>query len=240
MALIAELNENEKPREKALRYGLRCLSTAELLALILRTGTKGQSVLETAEQLLKKSKGISGIQRMSVNELASIRGISKVKAVELAACFEISRRALCETAMESDVMNSPQEIVRWLQSEIGNEVQEKFMVLYLDTHNRIISWRVLFVGTINQSAVYPREIFREALLCGSTHVILVHNHPAGDLTPSMNDIAMTQRMMEAGRLMGVRVLDHLIVTSSGWYSIAAETLDGGMEQMRKNDIINRR
>lgn len=237
MNKIKDYPLEEKPREKALRYGIRTLSSRELLAIILRSGPRGQSVLETADALLKKTGGIGGLPKMSIAQLCSVRGISKVKALEILACFEISRRVLAENAFNTDVIGNPGHLVRWLQSEIGSELQEKFMVVYLNSRNCIISSKVLFIGTINESKVYPREIFREALLCGSTNVILVHNHPTGDPCPSFEDIRLTDRMVEAGRIMGVRVLDHLIITRSGWLSMAGESLLSGMEDMPEDDII---
>ncbi len=233
MSFTAEMPSIEKPREKALRYGIRSLSSRELLAIILRTGPKGSSVLETADEVLSTAGGFSGLARMNVAQLRQISGISDVKALELTACFEISRRAFQERAWDTDVISKPEVLVRWLQREIGSEMQEKFMVIYLDAKNRIISSRVLFAGTLNHTQVYPREIFREALLAGSQRVILVHNHPSGDPEPSFADIELTGRMIEAGKIMGVTVLDHLIITSSAWISLAE-----GMEDRFKDGIID--
>ena len=237
MTNIAEMPSAEKPREKALRYGIRSLSNRELLALILRSGPKGGSVLTAADELLSRAGGFSGLSKLSVAELRQVRGISDVKALELTACFEISRRALQERAWDTDVMENPAAVIRWLQKEIGSEMQEKFMVIYLSPKNRILSSRVLFMGTVNEAKVWPREIFREALLAGSSRVILVHNHPSGDPAASMDDIAMTRKMIEAGKIMGVEVLDHIIVTGSSWVSMAERTLMG-MEDMSEDDIID--
>lgn len=234
MSMIKEVPPHNKPREKAMRYGVRSLSGSELIALILRSGPKGSSVLETADELLKLSKGFGGLSKMSLGEMCKVKGISKVKALELLACFEISRRAFAESTAEMDVIRNAEQVVRWLQREIGSDLQEKFMVIYLDHRNRIISSKVLFVGTINESRVYPREIFREALLSGATGIILVHNHPGEDPTPSFHDIALTERMVSAGRLMGIRVLDHLIITRTGWLSMADESFLQGMEDMSEN------
>ena len=234
MNKIKDIPEQEKPREKALRYGIRSLSSRELLAIILRSGPRGSSVLETADELLRTAGGFAGLAKMSVYELCKVKGISQVKALELLACFEISRRAFEESCMTGDVIDNPDSMVYWLRNEIGCELQEKFMVIYLDNHNRILTSKVLFVGTINESKVYPREIFREALLTGSSSVILAHNHPGEDPLPSLSDIALTERMVSAGRLMGVRVLDHLIITRTGWLSMAGESLLQGMEDIAEN------
>ena len=219
MAMIREMPSNEKPREKAKRFGIRSLSTRELLAIILRTGQKGYSVLEVADALIEEAGGISGISRMSIAELSKVRGISDTKALELQAAFELSRRSALEDAMHADVISDPRSVERWLRKELGSSLQEQFLVIYLDAHNRILFYRVLFVGTINSSNVYPREIFKEALLYNCTGIMLVHNHPGEDLTPSKADLKLTKRMMEAAYIMGVRILDHLIITRTGCLSL---------------------
>lgn len=219
MQMIKEMPVSEKPREKALRYGIRSLSSRELLAVVLRTGQKGRSVLQVADDLLEKAGGISGIARMSIPELTAVRGISDVKALEVHACFELARRSALEEVMHTDVIAHPQSVVTWLQKELGSSLQEQFLVIYLDQHHHILFYRVLFVGTINASNVYPREIFREALLHSCTDLLLVHNHPGEDPTPSKADLTLTVRLQEAGRMMGVKVLDHLIVTRSRCVSL---------------------
>ena len=222
--IIREMPSTERPRDKGLRYGVRSLSSRELLALILRTGSQGESVLTMADNLLQMSKGIKGLVRMSNEELCKIKGISKVKALQLQAIFEISRRASLEAAYEEEIIDNPERIIEWLRNEIGTGSQEKFLVVYLNTAHRIISAKTLFVGTINASAVYPREIFKEALLIGSTDIMLAHNHPSGVLTPSTQDLVVTGKLMECGKLMGVRVLDHLIVSQTSFLSFAREEL----------------
>ncbi len=219
MPMIREMPVSEKPREKALRYGIRSLSSRELLAIVLRSGQKGKSVLEVADEVLEKAGGISGIARMSIPELNKIHGVSDIKALELQACFEIARRCALEEAMRVDIIDEPEKAVNWLQKEIGSSLQEQFLVIYLDQHHRILFYRVLFVGTINASNVYPREIFREALLHSCTDLMLVHNHPGNDPTPSQADLALTRKLQKAGRMMGVRILDHLIVTGSRCLSL---------------------
>ena len=219
MPIIREMPVSEKPREKALRYGIRSLSSRELLAIVLRSGQKGKSVLEVADEVLEKAGGISGIARMSIPELNKIHGVSDIKALELQACFEIARRCALEEAMRVDIIDEPEKAVNWLQKEIGSSLQEQFLVIYLDQHHRILFYRVLFVGTINASNVYPREIFREALLHSCTDLMLVHNHPGNDPTPSQADLALTRKLQKAGRMMGVRILDHLIVTGSRCLSL---------------------
>lgn len=218
MVLIREMPEAERPRAKALKYGIRTLSNKELLAVILRTGSKGISAEDTAEILLQKAGSIARLSRMDISEFVSVKGISEVKALQLISCFELSRRSSLESTENIDVMNEPSCLAEWLKKEIGSSMQEKFLAVYLNKAMQIIGYRTLFVGTVDMSGVYPREIFREALLMNSTDIILVHNHPSGILTPSENDLYLTKRLIKAGMIMGVKVLDHLIITQSGWLS----------------------
>lgn len=222
--IIREMPNSERPRDKGLRYGVRTLSSRELLALVLRTGTQGESVLTMADHLLQLSKGLKGLVRMSNEELCKIKGISKVKALQLQAIFEISRRASLEAAFDEEIIDNPERVAHWLRHEIGTGTQEKFIVIYLNTAHRIISAKTLFVGTINASSVYPREIFKEALLVGSTDIMLAHNHPSGVLTPSSQDLVVTGKLIACGKLMGVRILDHLIVSQTNFLSFAREEL----------------
>lgn len=217
--LIKEMPQNEKPREKAMLYGVRSLSTPELVAILLRTGVKGQSALTAANKLLCAAGGVSGLARMSIRELMENEGVGEVKALELQTAFELSRRIAFEDVYKEQIA-TPESLVKWLQKEIGSAVQEKFLVVYLDQQHRIIRHSTLFQGTVNQSAVYPREVFREALLCSSTDIMLVHNHPSGNITPSDADIIMTERIWKIGVLMGINVLDHIIVSDKTFFSFA--------------------
>ncbi len=218
MRLIKEMPLSERPREKAVRCGIRTLSNRELLAVILRTGSRGMSAAETAEELLEKAGSIGRLARMRMEEIMEIKGISTVKALQLLSCFELSRRCALESTQNVRVADDPARLAEWLKSEIGSSWQEQFLVVYLDAALHVISYRTLFVGTIDASAVFPREIFKEALLLNSTDVILVHNHPSGELAPSVQDIYMTKRIVSAGKLMGITVLDHLIITQSDFFS----------------------
>ena len=219
MSKVKEMPDSERPREKALRYGIRTLSNRELLALILRCGTKGMSVLELADGLLIKAGGIAGLPRMSRADMRSLKGISDVKAVELEACFELASRISGAALEEKTVIHNRDDLEKWLRLKFGGRLQEEFMVIYLDTSNRIITSQTLFVGTLDQSFVSPREVFRHALMLSSKSIILVHNHPGGSLAASDSDLALTARMVEAGKTMDVEVLDHLIVSQNGVLSI---------------------
>lgn len=219
-----EMPENEQPRRKAELYGIRALSTAELLAILLRTGRQGKNALETAEELLQKAGGINSLARMSLKELRQVKGVGQVKALQITAAFELSRRCAYEKTRSTDVISEPEALISWLQKEIGHSLQEEFLVVYLDHAHRIVHDQVLFKGTIDTSNVYPREVFRQALLYNSTAIMLVHNHPGGDVTPSDADLYVTARLMEAGKLFHIEVLDHLIVSGNAWFSFHREGL----------------
>lgn len=220
MTALKELNDMEKPREKARQFGLRSLSSAELIALILRTGTRGKSVVEVAQEVLNQTGGLRGLARTEVYELCQIPGISGSKALELLACFEIDRRVRYEEALHTDAFHNPKEIISWLKLEIGISHKEKFLVLFLDVHLHMIGYEILFEGTTDRSCVYEREIFREALVRGCTNLILVHNHPSGDVSPSRADMTLTGKLVIMGQMMGVRVCDHLIVSDHDCFSFS--------------------
>ncbi len=229
MPTIKEMPEKDMPREKALRFGIRSLTTEELFAILLRTGTKGRSAVETARALLQKAGGISGVSAMGLHEITDVRGISTVKGLEILACFELARRSSFEELEGKSVLRDPQAVISWLRKEIGTGQQEKFLVVYLDSQLAIRSYKVLFVGTIDTSSVFPREIFKEALLMSSTDILLVHNHPGGSLEPSEADLEVTERLIEGAGIMGVRITDHLIVTAGGHFSFrAAGLLERGL------------
>lgn len=222
MTKICDLPVFEKPREKAFHYGVRSLSNAELLALLLRTGTREYSSVEVAESLLKQTRGIAGVARCTLQELAQEKGIGMTKGLEILAAIELNRRIAYEDVVYTDVLNNPRNLVHWLQAEIGSSLQETFLVVYLDTQNRLVSYKPLFKGTINVSSVYPREIFKEAFLNNSSSILLVHNHPSGSITPSDADYVLTKRIATIGRWMEIEVVDHIIVSNNRFFSFATE------------------
>lgn len=222
--MIKELPIQEKPREKAFKFGLRSLSTIELLALIIRHGTSGKSALDLGEEIISLAGGLKGLGKCSIQELCEIKGISKVKALELLVPFEIARRASQEEINESIYLDNPEKIANWLKKEIGNESREHFFVIFLDNSFHIINYKCLFIGTSNASLVYPRDILKEALLLGSTQLVLAHNHPSGTLTPSEADLKITKRIIAAAELMDITVIDHIIVTSDDFLSFSRQDM----------------
>jgi len=222
--MINDIPEKDKPREKALRYGMNVLSAKELLAVLLRNGYKGKSVLEVAEELLHKAGGIQGIPKLSIQELCSVKGIHTAKALELKACFELGRRISFETVMDENVMQHQEELVRWIQNEIGSSLQEQFLVIFLDHFNRIKAHQILFTGTLDTAQVYPRDVFREAILQNCSGMILAHNHPSGDVAPSRADLSITGQLLVLAQMMKMRILDHIIVTQNDYLSFYNEDL----------------
>ena len=231
MAMIKEMPGSERPQEKALLYGVRALSNRELLAVILRSGASGQSVLETADMLLARADGIAGISRMSLNEICEIRGISKVRALQIKACFELPRRIAYEEVQQNEFLNNTEEIAKWLIHEIGASLQEEVYGIYLDAHRRIVHSRILFIGTLDKSQVYPREVFRDAIIHNSKRIIIAHNHPFGTLVPSEADMEFTSELIELGRMLDIVIDDHFIVTQKGWISFKEDGL------LKECDII---
>ena len=229
MAKINDLPESERPREKGLRDGVENLANRELLALLLRSGRPGMSVLEVADEVLIRAGGIQGLARLDHQELCRIPGISDSKALELEAGLELAGRIIREQAAGRNIVKEPEQLVNWLQMTMGSQRQEHFMVVYLDTALHILASRILFIGTLDASMVSPREILREALLQSAAGIILVHNHPSGSLQPSDADRRMTDKIMAAAELMDVQVLDHLIVSRDGCLSMKRE---GMMKRLR--------
>lgn len=207
----------QRPREKALRYGLESLSDLELVALILQSGNKNRSVFEIASDVLKESEGLSKLMSMPVNTLMQIQGIREVKALQLLASVELSKRVIRSKVYHASIMR-PEDVIEWFEFEYGSLPQECFIALYLDTKSKLISHRVLFKGTLNESVVHPREVFKEAFLQNANSVLIAHNHPSGDCTPSKADFEVTYKMVHVAMTMGVNLIDHIIVGQNQYYS----------------------
>ncbi len=230
MAMMKDLPFLEKPREKGLHHGIRSLSSTELLAIMLRNGVRGNSVLDLSEKILKEAGGISGISKMSIAELTRFKGIGSAKAMELMAAFELARRVAFEHVQSGCQLDQPEKLVEWLQREIGQSMQEQFLVVYLDTQLCFLAYRTLFQGTLDATDVFPREIFKEAILHNSRNIILVHNHPSGSILPSKQDIVLTKRIVYLGKMMEIEIVDHLIIAAKGFFSFSREgILEDDME-----------
>lgn len=225
--MMNELPEQERPREKFERLGAEKLTDAELLALILRTGVKSSSAISLAEDILNLNipgHGLEKIYHMSKSDLLSIHGVGEVKAIQILAICELSVRLSKIKARERISFRSPESIAHYYMNEFQSYRQEHLVMLLLDTKNQLMGERLISKGTANASLAEPRDIFSEALRMGAVSIILIHNHPSGDVTPSSADIAITQRIYEVGEILGIRLLDHIIVGHGNYRSLKEEGL----------------
>jgi len=222
---LMEIAETERPQERLERLGAAALSDSELIAMILRSGSKGHNVLTVAASLLTEAGSLSQLITWSDSEFVKFKGIGKVKALQLVVVIEICRRILDAEANELPILDEPERVFKFMRSRtIGLEV-EKFWTLCLNRKNRLLRVCEVTSGTASNSLVHPREVFREAIRFGASSVICVHNHPSGDPAPSAADIKVTRQLREASGVLGIAVLDHVIVGSPksdpsglGWYS----------------------
>ena len=214
---IKELNNELKPRERLKKYGVSYLSDNELLAIILRCGTKNNNVINLSTQILNEINGINNLSNISINALSKIKGIGEVKAITIIAAIELGKRCLKQNNKKIKIINSNM-VYDLLKYDFINVYQEKFVVLFLDTKKNLISDEIIFIGTISESNIHPREIFKRAINNCSSSIILVHNHPTGDATPSKADIDITNRLIEVGKLVGIPVIDHIIIGYHNYYS----------------------
>jgi DNA repair protein RadC len=216
---IKELPLDERPREKLLANGPAVMSNAELIAILVRTGTKKDSALRLAERLLVKHGGVGGLGGVSALEMSKIKGIGTAKAVTIAAAVELGKRQGLFAGAERLVIHSPQDVADLMMPRLRYENKEKFVVVLLSTKNHVLASPTVSIGSLNASIVHPRELFREAINHNAAAVILVHNHPSGDPAPSQEDIALTAKMNEAGRLLDISVVDHVIIGDGKYVSL---------------------
>lgn len=219
---IRELPAPERPYEKCMAMGASALSDAELLAVILRTGTKGQGALETARKILSLSpaaEGLLGLHHLTVNELKKVPGIGMVKAVQLSCIGELSKRMTRKSIDREELFSSPDVVAAYFMEEMRHKEKEELRVVFLNTKGRRLHDTVISIGTVNSSMVSPREIFLEALKFQAVSIILLHNHPSGDPAPSREDILVTGRVAEAGKLIGISLTDHIIIGDRCYISL---------------------
>lgn len=207
------------PKEKMTRYGAQSLATTELLALVLKTGTREKSPLTLAELLLKRCGGLRGVAKADVKELSRIKGIGPLRGLQIAACMELGRRLAARTSEPNPIIRSPEDLADLLMPSLLAEKKEHFLAVLLDTKNRVIRVHTVSVGTLDASLVHPREVFKEAISASAASLIVAHNHPSGDPTPSPEDKQVTARLVEAGKLLGIDVLDHLVLGDERWVSL---------------------
>ncbi len=221
---VKEMPEEERPRERLARVGPQSLSSAELLAIILRTGVGGENVLTMANRLLSQFGGLAGMARLEVAQLQAERGLGPAKAAQLLAAFELGRRLMAEAPEERYQIRAPGDAANILMPMIGHQEQEHFVVLYLDTRNRVLDREILYKGSLNTSLVRIAEVFRGAVRRNCAAVIVAHNHPSGDPNPSPEDIALTRRLVSAGKMLEVDVLDHVVVGQNRFVSLRERAL----------------
>lgn len=208
----------DRPRERLARHGSEALSDAELIALLLRTGSARTDALEVADSLLRHCGGLRRLARASSGEIRSRVGIGAAKAASLLAALEISRRLACDRLEPGARIRSPEDVHRHFYTRLRDRSVECFLALLLDGRHRVIAEAVISQGTLTASLVHPREVFRPALRESAAAMVLVHNHPSGDPSPSPEDREVTRRLSEAGELLGVRVVDHVVVAERGYHS----------------------
>ncbi len=208
---IKDIPADMRPREKLLRYGPGILSAQELLAIIIRTGSRDANAIQLAESILFQFKDLRGINNAGIEELCqAARGVGKVKAAQIKAALELGRR-LNQQDSEVVRIKSPQDVAAWVMEDLRYLQHEQFRILLLNTKNIIISCEEISRGSLNSSIVHPREVFARAIKRSAAAIILVHNHPSGDPSPSQEDINITRRLVEVGHLVGIEVLDHLVI-----------------------------
>jgi DNA repair protein RadC len=216
---ITDLNETDRPRERLSMLGPQALSNAELLAILLRVGVAGQNAVEMGQQLLNDFHGLSGLHRAPFEELTNQHGIGEAKAAQIKAAIELGRRLTLESPEERATINSPADVAALVQYEMSALEQEHLRVLLLDTRNHVLDIVSVYQGSVNMSQIRVGEIFKAAIRRNATALIVVHNHPSGDPTPSPDDLAVTRALVQAGKLLDLEVLDHIIIGLGRWTSM---------------------
>lgn len=216
---IHEIERENRPRERLQQVGERAVSTAELLAIILRTGTGGENVIRLAERLLYRFNGLPGIARASITELRSVKGIGTAKAVEIKAALELGRRLQASSPEERPKVTSPADAANLLMSEMAFLEQEHLRLVLLDTRNQVLATPTIYVGSLNTSVVRIGELFRSAIRENAAALIVAHNHPSGDPSPSPEDIHVTRQIKQAGELLDITLLDHIIIGQQRFVSL---------------------
>jgi DNA repair protein RadC len=217
--MIRDFPEDERPRERFMKYGPQSLSNHELIAILLRTGTKEESVLQLANRLLTQFEGLRLLKSATLEEMTQVKGIGQAKAIQFLAAVELGRRVANLAFADRYVIRSPEDGAKYMMDEMRFLTQEHFVCLYLNTKNQVIHKQTIFIGSLNASIVHPREVYREALRRSAASIICLHNHPSGDPGPSREDIDVTKRLAECGKIIGVDLLDHLIIGENKFVSL---------------------
>lgn len=217
--MIRDVHIADRPRERLIRQGAESLSNQELVAILLRTGTKEESVLVLANRVLSSFDKIQDLKHATIEEYTTVKGVGKAKAVQLLAAAEIGKRMYRKHSEGRYTIRSPEDAAAYLMTDMSSLTQEHFVVLFLNVKNEIIHKETIFIGSLNSSIVHPREIYREAVKRSAASIICAHNHPSGNPSPSPEDINVTKRLLEAGSLMGIELIDHVIIGDHQFISL---------------------
>ncbi|WP_265738332.1 RadC family protein [Pseudalkalibacillus salsuginis] len=216
---IRDFPLSERPRERMLKEGASVLSNQELLAIILRSGTKEESVLQLSHRLIQQFEGLNLLKDATIDELIAVRGIGNAKAVEILASLELGKRVNRLQIDERYIIRSPDDGAKYVMDEMRFLSQEHFVCIYLNTKNQVLHKQTVFIGSLNASIVHPREVYKEAMRRSAASIICFHNHPSGDPNPSREDIEVTQRLAECGKIIGIDLLDHIIIGDQKFVSL---------------------
>ncbi len=216
--MIKDILDEERPRERLIKYGKENISNEELLSIIIKTGTKNYSVKSLAQIILNKYKSIENLRSATINSLTEIKGIGKVKAIELVASLELGKRVYYNISRQSVILNNSTKVYDYFKNLFYNELQENFYAIYLDSKSKLITYKLLFKGTLNTSCVHPREVFKYAFLESAYSIIVMHNHPSGNSDPSNVDVELTNSLFNIGKIMAINVVDHIIFGNNEYYS----------------------
>jgi len=221
---ITDLNAEERPRERLARLGAEALTSAELLAILLRVGIHGENAVQVGQKLLMEFDGLRGIQKATIKEICDIRGVGKAKAAQIKAAIELGRRLSSEMDNEKPAIKSPKDAAKLVLYEMSALVKEHLRVMLLNTRNQVIEIVEIYKGSVNSSQIRIAEIFKPAILHNASAIILVHNHPSGNIKPSNDDIAVTRAIIQSGKLLDIKVLDHLIIAGGNFTSFKEENI----------------
>lgn len=221
--MIKQIPLNEQPREKLLSKGAANLSNSELLSILLRTGTQKRSALQLGQDLVNSfDDDFAEIANITIEELCNFNGIGSSKACQILSAIELGKRVQSSDLNRRIKISGPSEVVNYFKAQLSDLKVEKFISVLLNTKNEIINWEVVSIGSLNASIVHPREVFNRAIKRSAASILVVHNHPSGHVNPSKEDIHVTKRLFEAGTLIGIPLVDHIIIGKSGYYSFKEE------------------
>jgi len=216
---ITDLAADERPRERLAKLGPQALSSAELLAILLRVGVPGENAVQVGQRLLQTFGGLTGLHRATFDEVRAQHGIGEAKAAQIKAAIELGRRLMVESPEERPAINSPAEAAALVQYEMSGLEQEHLRVILLDTRNHVLGIEEVYKGSVNSSQVHIGEVFKPAIRRNAPAIIVIHNHPSGDPTPSPDDVAVTRAILQAGKLLDIDVLDHMVIGQGRWVSL---------------------